>query len=70
MAMYQNYNSYGTVKVFLTHDSYGHMLPLKLNGKAYMGSPLMQLNVTLVTLKGLCQGHSGFNSLYLIKELS
>ncbi len=35
-----------------------------------MGSPLMSLHVTLVTFKGLCQGHSGFKSLCLIKELS
>ncbi len=26
--------------------------------------PLMQLHVSLVTYKGLCQGHSGFKSLY------
>ncbi len=25
-----------------------------------MGSPLMQLHGTLVTFKGLCQGHPGF----------
>ncbi len=45
----------------------GHMLPLNINTKAYMGSPLMQLHLTLVTLKDLCQGHSDFESLCLIK---
>ncbi len=34
------------------------MLLLNINRKAYMGRPLMQLHVTLVTFKGLCQGHS------------
>ena len=46
------------------------MLLLNINREAYMGSPLIQLHVTLVTFKGLCQGHSGFKSFYLIKELS
>ena len=45
----------------------GHMLLLKLNRKAYMGSSLMQLHLTLVTVKGLFQGHSDFESLYLNK---
>ena len=48
----------------------GHMLLLNINRKAYMGSPLKQLHVILVTFKCLCQGHSGVESLYLIKELS
>ena len=43
------------------------MLLLHKNRKAYMWSPLMQLHLTLVTSKGLCQGHSDFESLYLIK---
>ncbi len=46
-----------------------HMLLLNIIRKAYMGSLLMQLHVTLVTFKGLCQGHSGCKSLYLVKEL-
>ena len=46
------------------------MLLLNINRKAYIGSPLVQLHVTLVTFRGLCQGNSGFKSLYLIKELS
>ena len=35
----------------------GHMLLLKRNGKSFTGSPLMWLHLTLVTLKGQCQGH-------------
>ncbi len=35
-----------------------------------MGGPLMRLHLTLVTLKGHCQGHSDFEGLYLVKELS
>ncbi len=35
-----------------------------------MGSLLMQVYLTLVTVKGLCQSHSDFESLYLIRELS
>ena len=35
----------------------GHMLLLNLNTKAHIGSPLIQLHLTLVTFKGLCQGH-------------
>ncbi len=38
----------------------GHMLLLNINRKTYMGSTLMQLHVTLVNFKSLCQGHSGF----------
>ncbi len=34
-----------------------------------MGNPLMQLHLTFVKFKGLCQDHSYFKSLYLIKEL-
>ncbi len=33
---------------------------LNINMKAYIGSPLMRLHLTLVTLKGQWQGHSGF----------
>ncbi len=44
------------------------MLLLNINRNAYVGSPLMQLYVTLMTFKGLC--HSVFKSLYIIKELS
>ena len=35
-----------------------------------MGSPLVRLYLTLVTLKGQCQGHSDLEGLYLVKELS
>ena len=41
-----------------------------INRKSYKGSPLMQLCVTSVTLKGQCQGHSDLENLYLVKELS
>ena len=44
----------------------GHMLLLNINTKPYMGSPLMQLHLTLVTFKGLCRRDSDFISLYLI----
>ncbi len=27
-----------------------------------MGNPMMQLHLTLVTFKGLCEGHSDFES--------
>ncbi len=43
------------------------MLLLNINTKAFMGSPLVQLHLTLVTFEGLCQGHSDFESLYLIQ---
>ncbi len=46
------------------------MLRLNISRKAYMGTPLMQLHLTLVTLKGRCQGHSDFESLYFVKEPS
>ncbi len=32
-----------------------------------MGSPLRQLRLTLVTFKGLYEGQSDFESLYLIR---
>ena len=35
-----------------------------------MGSPLMRLYLTLVTLQGPCQGHSDFEGLYLVNEPS
>ncbi len=35
-----------------------------------MGSPLVQLHLTLVTLKGHCHGHPGFEGLYLVKKVS
>ncbi len=34
-----------------------------------MGSPLIQLHLTLVTFKDLCQGHSDFESPYLINMI-
>ena len=45
-------------------------IDLNLNRKAYMGSILMSLYLTSVTLKGKCLDHSDFESLYLVKELS
>ncbi len=35
-----------------------------------MGSPFVQLHLTLVTLIGRGQGHSDFEALYLVKEQS
>ena len=46
----------------------GDILLLNINGKAYMGSPLVRLHLTLVTLKGQCQGRSDFKGFYLVKE--
>ncbi len=43
---------------------------LVLNIIRNVGSLLMQLHLTSVTLKGQCQGHSDFESLYLVKALS
>ncbi len=33
-----------------------------------MGSPLVQLHLTLVTLKGQVQGHSDYEGLYLLNQ--
>ncbi len=38
----------------------GHMLLLNINRKAYMGSPLVRLHLTLLTLKGQCQCYSDY----------
>ncbi len=46
------------------------MLLLNINSKAYMGSPLVWLHFTLMTLNGQYQGDSGFKVLYLVKEQS
>ncbi len=46
------------------------MLPLNINRKACMGSPMARLHLPLVTLKGYCEGHTDFKDLYLINELS
>ncbi len=48
------------------------MLLLHINkcGKACVGSPLVQLHLTLVTFKGQCQGHSDVEGLYLVKDPS
>ncbi len=56
----------------LTHKGaeLGHILLLNINRKAYMGSALAQLHLTLVTLKGQCKFHSDFKSLYLVQEPS
>ncbi len=35
-----------------------------------METPLVRFRLTLVTLKGHMQGHSDFESLYLVIELS
>ena len=45
----------------------GHMLLLNINRKVCRGTPLVQLHVTLVTLKGHCHDHSDFEGLYLVK---
>ncbi len=47
----------------------GHMLPLSINRKAYMGNQMTLSHLTSVTL-GQCQGHLDFETLYLVKELS
>ncbi len=46
------------------------MLLFSINRKAYVGSPLVQLHLTLVTLIGWGQSHSDFETLYLVKEQS
>ncbi len=48
----------------------GHMLLLNINRKVYTGSPFVWSHLTLLTLKSQCQGHSDFEGLYLVKELS
>ncbi len=50
----------------LVKEQVGHMLLLNINRKAYMGSTLVRLHLTLVTLKG----RSSFKGLYIIKERS
>ena len=45
----------------------GHMLLLNINSKAYKGEST-GMHLTSVTLKGQCQGHSNFETLYLVKE--
>ncbi len=42
------------------------MLQLDINRKAYLGSLMMCLHFTLVTLKDQCQGHSDLEGLYII----
>ncbi len=42
----------------------GHMLQLDINWKAYLGSLMVCLHFTLVTLKDQCQGHSDWEGLY------
>ncbi len=37
---------------------------ISINRKAYTGSPLMQVYLTSVTLKGQCQGRSDIEGLY------
>ncbi len=56
--------------MFCKRAELGHMLLLNIDMKSYAGSPLMRLHLTLVTLKDQSQGHSDFEGLYLIKELS
>ena len=46
------------------------MLLLNINRKTCVWSPLVQLHLTLVSLKGQCQGRLHFESLYLAKEQS
>ncbi len=45
------------------------MLLLNSNGKVCMGSALVRLHLNFVNLSH-CQGHSDFEDLYLVKELS
>ncbi len=47
-----------------------HILLLNINRKVCMESPLVQLHLTFLNLKGHCQGHSNFEGLYLMKERS
>ncbi len=47
-----------------------HMSLFNINRKAYVGVHSVQLHLTLVALIGWSQGHSDFESLYLIKDLS
>ena len=42
------------------------MLLLDINRKPYVGIPIVWLNLTLVILKSQCQGHSDFESQYLV----
>ncbi len=44
------------------------MLLSNVNRKAYMENSFLRLHFTSVTLKCLCQGHSDFEGLYLVKE--
>ncbi len=39
------------------------MLPVNINNTPSIESPLVQLHLTFVILKGYCQGHSDFESL-------
>ncbi len=47
-----------------------YILLFSINGKTYVGSPFVQLHLTLVTLIGRGQGHSDFETVYLVKEQS
>ncbi len=40
-----------------------HMLLLNINRKVSMESPLVQLHLTFMNLKGHCQGHSDFEGI-------
>ena len=44
------------------------MLLLNINREVYVGSPMVRLHITLVTLKGQSQGHSDFEALYPVKN--
>ena len=39
-----------------------------ISSKPHMGSPMVCLHFSLVILQGQCQGHSGFEGLYVINE--
>ena len=56
--------------VFCKGAELGHMLLLNINRKVCMESPLVQLHLTFVNLKGHSQGHFDFEGLYLVKERS
>ncbi len=45
------------------------MLLLNINRKAYMWSPMALSHLTLSDIEGQSQGHSDFETLYLVKEL-
>ncbi len=47
-----------------------YMLLFSINRKAYVGSPFVQVHLTVVTLIGSGQGHSDFETVYHAREQS